>query len=92
MLERHRTVELTKDKAVALYEQFAREYERHVVPQVLPISGDIKNWNTQTIAEALRRAAEIAAGPNDNITVEVIGRYPRELVNYYSRLAGDEEV
>lgn len=85
-----RTLTLPKAEAAALYRKDALKH-RHApaLPEALPNAIEINGWRQATAAEAERRANEIAFGTEEAVSVEMIYDYPRDIINYCNRLAGE---
>lgn len=87
-----RTLTLSKAEAAALYRKDAMKH-RHTpaLPEALPFAVEINGWRQATAAEAERRASEIASDSADTVSVEMIYDYPRDIINFWNRLAGEPE-
>jgi hypothetical protein len=91
-MQKHRTLRVSKAEASGIYTVYAFMLE--TTPDLhpgLPNAAEINGWRHATLAETRRRAHEIASGPDEFVTVEMLDRYPRDMVNFYNRLAGEPE-
>ena len=81
------------DKAAAarLYHMYALMQETSIIPANLPHSGEIESWRDATVLETRRRELEILNGAEETVDVEMLYDYPRDVVNFHARLAGDPE-